>query len=147
MRVSGFEALLRWNHPIYNTQPINSIIKIAENTGLIHKIGRWVIKEACYQLKGLNESFPKLSIALNVSVVQFNDQYFIKNVEELIQHSGINKENLVFEITESSAMKNVDDNLKDLNRLKDLGIRLSIDDFGTGYSSLAYLSIIPYRSY
>lgn len=143
MRVSGFEALLRWNHPIYHTQPIDSIIKIAENTGLIHKIGRWVIKEACYQLKGLNESFPRLSIALNVSVVQFNDQYFIKSVEELIQHSGINKENLVFELTESSAMKNVDDNLKDLNRLKDLGIRLSIDDFGTGYSSLAYLSIFP----
>lgn len=143
MQVSGFEALLRWNHPVYLTQPIDSVIKIAENTGLIHKIGRWVIKEACYQLKGLNESFPHLSIAVNVSVVQFNDQYFIKSVEELLDYTNINKQNFIFEITESSAMNNVDDNLKDLNRLKDLGLGLSIDDFGTGYSSLAYLSLFP----
>lgn len=143
MRISGFEALLRWNHPIYHMQPIAIIIKIAENTAQIHKIGRWVIQEACNQLKTLNDSFPKLNIAVNVSVVQFNDQYFIKNVEELIYHSGINKENLTFEITESSAMNNVDDILKDLNRLKDLGLGLSIDDFGTGYSSLAYLSLFP----
>ncbi len=143
MRVSGFEALLRWNHPIYNTQSIETIIKIAENTDQMQKIGYWVMKEACYQLKGLNESFPELSIALNVSVVQFKDRYFIKSVEELINHSNINRSNLVFEITESSAMENVEENLKDLKRIKDLGIGLSIDDFGTGYSSLAYLSLFP----
>lgn len=143
MSVSGFEALLRWNHPIYNTQPIDSIIKIAENSGQIQKIGRWVMKEACHQLKGLNESFPTLSIALNVSVIQFKDTYFIKHVEELLNHTQINRKNLVFELTESSAMSNVDDILKDLKRLKELGIGLSIDDFGTGYSSLAYLSQFP----
>lgn len=143
MSVSGFEALLRWNHPIYNTQSIDSIIKIAENSGLIKKIGHWVMKEACHQLKGLNESFPTLSIAINVSVIQFKDTYFMKNVEELLNYTQINRSNLVFELTESSAMSNVDDILKDLMRLKELGIGLSIDDFGTGYSSLAYLSQFP----
>jgi EAL domain-containing protein (putative c-di-GMP-specific phosphodiesterase class I) len=101
------------------------------------------VKEACYQLKALNESFPNLSIALNVSVVQFNDSYFIKNVEEILKYTKINRSNLIFEITESSAMSNVDENMNDLRRLKDLGIGLSIDDFGTGYSSLAYLSQFP----
>ena len=143
MKVSGFEALLRWNHPIYNSHRIDSIIKIAENSGQMPKIGRWVVKEACYQLKALNESFPDLSIALNVSVVQFNDSYFIKNVEEILKYTKINRSNLIFEITESSAMSNVDENMNDLRRLKDLGIGLSIDDFGTGYSSLAYLSQFP----
>lgn len=143
MKVSGFEALLRWNHPVYNSHRIDSIIKIAENSGQMPKIGRWVMKEACYQLKTLNESFPDLSIALNVSVVQFNDSYFIKNVEEILKYTKINRKNLIFEITESSAMNNVDENLNDLKRLRDLGIGLSIDDFGTGYSSLAYLSQFP----
>ena len=143
MKVSGFEALLRWNHPIYHSHRIDSIIKIAENSGQMQKIGRWVVKEACYQLKALNESFPNLSIALNVSVVQFNDSYFIKNVEEILKYTNINRSNLIFEITESSAMSNVDENMNDLRRIKDLGIGLSIDDFGTGYSSLAYLSQFP----
>lgn len=143
MKISGFEALLRWNHPIYNSHRIDSIIKIAENSGQMPKIGRWVMKEACYQLKALNETFPELSIALNVSMVQFNDSYFIKNVEEILKYTKINRNNLIFEITESSAMNNVDENLNDLRRLKDLGIGLSIDDFGTGYSSLAYLSQFP----
>lgn len=143
MKVSGFEALLRWNHPVYNSHRIDSIIKIAENSGQMPKIGRWVMKEACYQLKTLNESFPDLSIALNVSVVQFNDSYFIKNVEEILKYTKINRKNLIFEITESSAMNNVDENLNDLKRLRDLGVGLSIDDFGTGYSSLAYLSQFP----
>ena len=143
MKISGFEALLRWNHPIYNSHRIDSIIKIAENSGQMPKIGRWVMKEACYQLKALNETFPDLSIALNVSMVQFNDSYFIKNVEEILKYTKINRTNLIFEITESSAMNNVDENLNDLRRLKDLGIGLSIDDFGTGYSSLAYLSQFP----
>lgn len=143
MRVSGFEALLRWNHPIYHSQRIDTIIKIAENSGQMQKIGRWVMKEACYQLKTLNETYPDLTIALNVSVVQFNDSYFVKNVEELLKFTKINRTNLIFEITESSAMSNVDDNMNDLRRLKDLGIGLSIDDFGTGYSSLAYLSQFP----
>lgn len=143
MKVSGFEALLRWNHPVYNSHRIDSIIKIAENSGQMPKIGRWVMKEACYQLKTLNESFPDLSIAINVSVVQFNDSYFIKNVEEILKYTKINRKNLIFEITESSAMNNVDENLNDLKRLRDLGIGLSIDDFGTGYSSLAYLSQFP----
>ena len=143
MRVSGFEALLRWNHPIYHSQRIDTIIKIAENSGQMQKIGRWVMKEACYQLKTLNETYPDLTIALNVSFVQFNDSYFVKNVEELLKFTKINRTNLIFEITESSAMSNVDDNMNDLRRLKDLGIGLSIDDFGTGYSSLAYLSQFP----
>ncbi len=143
MKISGFEALLRWNHPIYHNQRIDSIIKIAENSGQMPTIGRWVMKEACFQLKMLNASFSNLSIAINVSAVQLNDYNFIRNTEEILNYTKINRKNLILEITESSAMSNVDENLKDLKRLKDLGLGLSIDDFGTGYSSLAYLSQFP----
>ena len=143
MKVSGFEALLRWNHPIYNNQRIDTIIKIAENSGLMPRIGRWVFKEACYQLRTLNKTFPDLSIALNFSMVQFNDTYFIKHIEEILKYSKVNPKNIIIEITESTAMSNVDEILRTLKRLKDLGLGLSIDDFGTGYSSLAYLSQFP----
>jgi len=142
-QISGFEALLRWNHPEYQSIPINSIIKIAENSGQMQVIGYWVMREACSQLSKLNKKFPELSIALNVSVLQFNDNNFIKNVEDLLILANINRQNLIFEITESSAMIDVDKKLKDLQKLKDLGVGLSIDDFGTGYSSLAYLSLFP----
>lgn len=145
-QVSGFEALLRWNHPEYHTIPINSIINIAENSGQMQSIGYWVMREACTQLSKLNKKFPELSIAINVSVLQFNDHNFIKNVEDLIMRTNINRQNLIVEITESSAMVDVDEKLKDLQRLKDLGVGLSIDDFGTGYSSLAYLSLFPIDS-
>lgn len=143
MKISGFEALLRWNHPIYHNQRIDTIIKIAENSGQMPTIGRWVMKEACFQLKMLNASFSNLSIAINVSAVQLNDYSFIRNTEEILNYTKVNRKNLILEITESSAMSNVDENLKDLKRLKDLGLGLSIDDFGTGYSSLAYLSQFP----
>lgn len=143
MKVSGFEALLRWNHPVYSNQRIDTIIKIAENSGQMATIGRWVLKEACHQLRTLNKSFPSLSIALNVSVIQFNDASFINHIEEMLKFTNIDRKNLILEITESSAMNNVDESLNDLRRLKDLGVGLSIDDFGTGYSSLAYLSQFP----
>lgn len=142
-QISGFEALLRWNHPDYQSTPINTIIKIAENSGQMQAIGYWVMHEACIQLNKLNKKFPELSIAFNVSVLQFNDQSFIKNIEDVINATQINRQNLILEITESSAMANVDEKLEDLKRLKEIGVGLSIDDFGTGYSSLAYLSLFP----
>ncbi len=142
-QISGFEALLRWNHPEYQVAPINTIIKIAENSGQMQTIGYWVMQEACIQLNRLNKKFPELSIAFNVSVLQFNDPNFIMNLENVIISTNINRQNLILEITESSAMDNVDEKLADLKRIKEIGVGISIDDFGTGYSSLAYLSLFP----
>jgi len=142
-QISGFEALLRWNHPEYHLQPINTIIKIAENSGQMQTIGYWVMQEACIQLNRLNKKFPELSIAFNVSVLQFNDPNFIMNLENVVISTNVNRQNLILEITESSAMDNVDEKLADLKRIKEIGVGISIDDFGTGYSSLAYLSLFP----
>lgn len=137
--ISGVEALLRWNHPEKGLVPPMKFIPIAEATGLIVDIGAWVIYEACHQASKWHQQGIHITIAVNISAVQFrrgNLEYVIKKA---LESSGLNPQYLELELTESILIHNTENILHAIRRLKSLGIKLSIDDFGTGYSSLSYL--------
>jgi diguanylate cyclase (GGDEF)-like protein/PAS domain S-box-containing protein len=139
-QIVGFEALVRWQHPLRGMIPPSSFIPLAEECGLIVPLGEWVLKTACYQIKTWSLSRPALGqIAVNVSAVQLVQNNFAATVKAIINETGIQPEHLEIEITESSVMSNLTSAIETLCELKGLGVRLSIDDFGTGYSSLAYL--------
>ncbi len=139
-QIVGFEALVRWQHPLRGMIPPSSFIPLAEECGLIVPLGEWVLKTACYQIKTWSLSRPALGqIAVNVSAVQLVQSNFAATVKAIINETGIQPEHLEIEITESSVMSNLTSAIETLCELKGLGVRLSIDDFGTGYSSLAYL--------
>ncbi|MEH7076700.1 sensor domain-containing protein [Neobacillus drentensis] len=139
----GIEALIRWQHPEHGLIPPSEFIPLAEETGLIVPIGKWVLREACKQRK-IWESFGfhNFPIAVNVSVRQFEDDHLIDYISELLNEIGLAGCQLELEITES-IMQNLENSIIILNQLKDLGVLLSIDDFGTGYSSLSYLKHLP----
>ena len=144
--VVGTEALIRWNHPERGMISPAEFIPVAEETGLIIPIGEWVLKSACAQSKewlnnGLTGS--PVSIALNLSGLQFRQDNLIKIVEKVIADTGIAPELIDLEITESVIMQNADSTISLLNKLKDMGVKLSMDDFGTGYSSFYYLKSFP----
>ena len=143
MQVSGFETLLRWNHPKYSQESIQTIITIAENNSQIIEIGRYILNEAIVELKRLNQINPDLVLAINVSALQLKDTHFITFLKNRIKVVGVNPENLCIELTESTAMDDVEVKLMDLHQIKAIGCKIAIDDFGTGYSSLAYLSRFP----
>jgi diguanylate cyclase (GGDEF)-like protein/PAS domain S-box-containing protein len=143
--VYGVEALLRWTHPTRGSISPVQFIPIAEETGLIVPIGRWVLREACTEAAELNrdaEGRP-LVMSVNLSVKQLQSDTIVKDVSDALEESGLNAGNLVLEITESVMMADVDLAVKRLEQLKALGVRLAMDDFGTGYSSLSYLSRFP----
>lgn len=143
--LAGFEALLRWSHPERGLIPPGEFIPIAEDTGLIVPIGRWVLEEACRQMAEWQETMGRrLTIAVNVSSRQLSDPRLFHDVKSALQESGLLADSLALEITESSLIGNVDDTLAVLDRLKLLGVQLQIDDFGTGYSSLSYLRRLPF---
>jgi len=142
----GAEALIRWNNPVRGVVSPNDFIMIAEETGLMLDIGQWVISQACHDLKilhrhGLPDTFKKLSI--NVSPIQFSQGNFANNLLGIVNESEIPSQILSIELTESTFIKNVDDTIQVIAKLREGGITTSIDDFGTGYSSLAYLSKLP----
>jgi len=142
--VTGVEALLRWRHPTRGMVMPDDFIPLAERTGQIVSIGEWVIDEACRQLadwraRGRNE----LSMAVNISPVQFSHANFVPAVRGAMERHRIGTDQLVLEITETTAMRDVDASLVTLHQLRELGVRISIDDFGTGYSSLLYLKRLP----
>jgi diguanylate cyclase (GGDEF)-like protein/PAS domain S-box-containing protein len=145
-RLVGFEALIRWQHPSEGLISPMLFIPLAEETRLIIPIGRWVIKEACRQLKQWEEKHhgeKPLTMSVNISSVQLSYQDFVEQVEEIIRESDINPTNLTFEITERMI---VEDNLiatRVISRLRELGVRVHLDDFGTGYSALNYLQRYP----
>jgi diguanylate cyclase (GGDEF)-like protein/PAS domain S-box-containing protein len=142
----GVEALLRWIHPTRGTIPPLAFIPLAEETGQIVAIGRWVLQEACRQAAVLHERFPRtppLTISVNLSVKQLQSETIIDDVVDALEASGIPPETLVLEITESVMMADTDLAVERLNALKALGVMLAMDDFGTGYSSLSYLSRFP----
>jgi EAL domain-containing protein (putative c-di-GMP-specific phosphodiesterase class I) len=119
-------------------------IPIAEETGLIVPIGKWVLRTACLQNKAWqNEGLPPLSVAVNLSARQFADENLLADVTSILKETGMNAAFLELEITESMIMHNVDKAVQTLTKLKTLGIGLSIDDFGTGYSSLSNLKRFP----
>ena len=143
-KIVGFEALVRWNHPIKGILAPKDFISLAEETGLIVPIGNWVLREACLQLKKWEEAgYQSLVMAVNLSVRQFKDNELINIVQEVIDETGINPDRLELEITESIALEDIDYTVTTIRKLKDLGVAVSLDDFGTGYSSLNYLKRLP----
>jgi diguanylate cyclase (GGDEF)-like protein/PAS domain S-box-containing protein len=142
----GVEALLRWMHPTRGTIPPLQFIPLAEETGQIISIGRWVLQEACRQGALLHERFPRtppLTMSVNLSVKQLQSEVIVDDVREALEASGLPSTALVLEITESVMMADTDLAVRRLQELKSLGVLLAMDDFGTGYSSLSYLSRFP----
>ena len=143
-RFAGFEALLRWLHPVQGFIPPNRFIPLAEESGLIIPIGDWVLREACRQsLEWQSLGLPPVPIAVNISAVQFARANFAESVVEVLQQAGIDPTLLELELTESVLISNPEDSRRQMNHLRAHGLRLSIDDFGTGYSSLSYLHRLP----
>lgn len=142
-KISGYEALLRWNHPKYAIIPIIDVIKLAESKGLIHDIGRFVLLEAATALKQLNDKDPSIFISINVSPLQLQNQSFVDSCASAINQVNFNPNNLTIEITEGANMLDADEKVDLLLRLKALGFRIAMDDFGSGYSSLLYIAKLP----
>jgi diguanylate cyclase (GGDEF)-like protein len=139
-RLTGVEALLRWRTDEGNFVPPDQFIPLAESSGLIVGLGRWVLRTACHDLQSLvAEGFSDLRMAVNVSVMQFRHPGFIETVDEALAESRIDPRLLELEITESVAMLDSNFMLNTLDQLKSRGIAIAIDDFGTGFSSLSYL--------
>ena len=145
-RIVGLEALVRWEHPERGLVPPGSFIPIAEETGLILPIGRWVLETACRQAATWRhdpEIGFELVMAVNLSPRQFRHPRLVAEVGQVLAESGLEAAGLEIEITEGTAMGDADATVKTLEHLKGIGIRLAIDDFGTGYSSLSYLKRFP----
>jgi predicted signal transduction protein with EAL and GGDEF domain len=139
--VSGFEALIRWNHPERGLVPPDAFIPVAEEIGLIVPLGDWVLKQACREAA----TWPgKLTVAVNLSAVQFRNQMLALSVVSALGQSGLAASRLELEITESVLLQDDRSVLDALHQLRDLGVRICMDDFGTGYSSLSYLRSFPF---
>ncbi|EJM10060.1 diguanylate cyclase (GGDEF) domain-containing protein [Pseudomonas sp. GM18] len=143
-KVVGAEALIRWQKPgqgwIYPTD----FIGVAEDSGLIVPLSKWVLAQACRQARTWQANgLPDLCMSVNVSAIDFRQRDFVEGIEQILQQTGMDPALLELEITEGVLMQNVDATMVALNRLKALGVRLAIDDFGTGYSSLSYLQRFP----
>ena len=137
--ICGAEALLRWNHPRHGLIAPGVFIPIAEESGLIHAIGDWVLREACRAAT----RWPLLRIAVNVSPVQFRSPRFAAKVLEILEETGLEPNRLEIEITESVLLESAELSAVTLDALRAAGVRIALDDFGTGYSSLTYLQKFP----
>ncbi|MCC6196516.1 MAG: EAL domain-containing protein [Burkholderiales bacterium] len=143
-RIVGVEALLRWNHPDMGLVAPNQFVPLAEETGLIVPIGRWVLRSACAQLAAWRaEGLPRMRVAVNLSARQFWDDSLIADISDALAEAPLTPDELELEITESMVMHNAERAVSTLSRLRELGISVAIDDFGTGYSSLGYLKRFP----
>lgn len=142
--VIGFEALIRWFSPEYGFVSPMKFIPIAEEMGLINKIGEWILREACEFSIKMNEKFNKdIVISINISPIQLNQDNFIEIVKKVIKDTNVDPNIIGIEITETSLMETFEENSRKLERLRKMGIKVSLDDFGTGYSSLNYLLRLP----
>ncbi|MFA7606266.1 MAG: EAL domain-containing protein [Rhodocyclaceae bacterium] len=143
-RVVGLEALVRWRHPTRGLVSPIDFIELAEESRLIIPLGQWVVHEACRQLKAWHESgLTQLHMSVNLSPLQFQDKNLPALVRQALRSSALPPACLHLEITESMAMKNPEENVRMMQRLNEIGVKLALDDFGTGYSSLAYLKLFP----
>ncbi|MBL0386868.1 EAL domain-containing protein [Tumebacillus sp. ITR2] len=143
-RVLGAEALVRWQHPELGLLSPAKFIPLAEETGEIIPLGRWVLREACRQLKAWHEQgMPELRIAVNLSMMQFQQKDIVEEVRAVLEETGLSPQFLELELTESIVMQSPQSARETLMCLSELGVQLSIDDFGTGYSSLSYLRSFP----
>ena len=142
-RVVGTEALIRWQRE-NELIPPDKFIPLAEDTGLIVPLGEWVLRTACRQTKQWHDDgFGELSIAINLSAKQFQNDHLVGLIQNILQETGLPPQALWLEITENTVMKDVGKAAEIMRQLRELGVRLSIDDFGTGYSSLNYLKYFP----
>jgi len=137
--VSGVEALVRWEHPERGLVPPGDFIPLAEQSGLIVELGRWVLEQACRQAA----AWPGVRMAVNLSTRQLGDRRLVADVTEALERTGLEPGRLTLEVTETLIMERLEASIELLEELKALGVRLSLDDFGTGYSSLSYLERLP----
>ncbi len=145
-RVSGVEALIRWIHPTRGMVPPLDFIPLAEETGLIVAIGRWVLRTATIYAKALQDTYPMdppFHMAVNLSARQLVRPEIVDEVRDILQETGLDPHSLILEITESVMMQDMELSIERLTELKSLGVQLAIDDFGTGYSSLNYVRRFP----
>jgi EAL domain-containing protein (putative c-di-GMP-specific phosphodiesterase class I) len=147
-KVIGAEALIRWNDPERGLIAPGGFISVAEESGLIEPIGRWVLSEACSQLRRWRgQNLPAVRVAVNISARQLLDpKEFLAYVNRVLDETGLEPRLLELEMTESLLLANVEENAGILRKLGQLGVRIAVDDFGTGYSSLAYLKQLPIHS-
>jgi diguanylate cyclase (GGDEF)-like protein/PAS domain S-box-containing protein len=142
--ITGVEALLRWRNPRLGNVPPVRFIPLAEETGLIVQIGRWVLRTACEQsMAWLKQGLPAVGMSVNLSKRQLNDEGLLADVRAVLEQTGMDPKLLELEVTESTIMHNADRAVAALTAIKQLGVRLAIDDFGTGYSSLSHLKRFP----
>ncbi|HEX8410600.1 MAG TPA: EAL domain-containing protein, partial [Thermoanaerobaculia bacterium] len=143
-RITGMEALLRWNHPQMGNIPPATFIPIAESTGGMVSLGAWALRQACKQAREWHDAgFNTLTLAVNLSVTQLQQSDLVDTVRAVLHDTGLPARMLELEITESGAMVNPETSIRVLYELKKLGLRISLDDFGTGHSSLSYLKRFP----
>lgn len=142
-KIAGVEALIRWSHAsIGDVSPVE-FIPIAEESGLIHLIGDWVIREAAHHAALLSSLVPDLFMSINISVKQFGKANFVKTVQRELQYSNVDTSNILFEVTETALIQDPEGCIDVMKQLHKLGIGFALDDFGTGYSSMDYLRHLP----
>ncbi len=145
-RITGVEALVRWDHPLRGRLKPDAFIPLAEDTGLIVPLGKWVLREACQQLRSWQLALPptsSLTMSVNLSVRQLAHENIISDVREAIHDASIDPSTLTLEITETTLMHDTEVTRHRLAQLRELGVSLAVDDFGTGYSSLQYVQRFP----
>lgn len=143
-RLVGQEALIRWNHPKLGSIAPDQFIPIAEETGLIVPIGRWVLQEACRQTSAWQlAGYPLKGVSVNVSALQFGRADFVNTIDEVLSSTGLEARFLELELTESLVIRDVRESALKMKKLRELGVQISVDDFGAGYSSLSYLQRLP----
>ena len=143
-KIVGAEALIRWHHPNRGMIPPNKFIPIAEETGIIVEINKWVLCEACRQAEQwIIDGHDPIRVAINLSGYKLADQNIIHSLKSILHEAQFEAKNLEIEITENILMQDTDETVSTLNKIKDLNLRIAMDDFGTGYSSLSYLTTFP----
>jgi EAL domain-containing protein (putative c-di-GMP-specific phosphodiesterase class I) len=140
-RITGIEALVRWEHPNRGLLSPGEFIQVAEDSRLIIPLGTWILEQSCLQLQQLNR--PELHVAVNLSPRQFADPDLLDSIKKALKNSGLEGCRLELEITETALMKNMEKAVDTLKKIKELGVLIAIDDFGTGYSSLSQLKNLP----
>jgi EAL domain-containing protein (putative c-di-GMP-specific phosphodiesterase class I) len=142
--ITGAEALIRWLHPDFGVLPPLQFVPIAEDSGLILPIGRWVLREACRQARvWLNEGLRAIPVGVNISSLEFRSNGFLEGVRAILKDTRLEPCFLELEMTEGVLMQHADSTASMLKALKVMGVHLAVDDFGTGYSSLSYLTRFP----
>lgn len=143
-RIIGTEALIRWKHPQKGFIEPSEFIPIAEKTGFIISLGEWIIRTACKQNKlWQKKGYSPIYISINISAIQLTQTNFVEMIRKVLYDTKLNPKYLIFEITETTLMKSMKEDINIIKELKEIGIKIAIDDFGTGYSSLNYFRIVP----